>query len=43
MLRDAGFDPWIRKIPWQRACQSTPIFLPGESLGQRSMVGPGRL
>ena len=26
-----GFDPWIRKIPWRRAWQPTPLFLPGES------------
>jgi len=25
------FDPWVRKIPWRRAWQSTPVFLPGES------------
>ena len=25
-----GFDPWVRKIPWRRAWQSTPVFLPGE-------------
>ena len=23
------FDPWVRKIPWRRAWQPTPIFLPG--------------
>ena len=28
-----GFDPWVKKIPWRRAWQSTPIFLPGESHG----------
>ena len=33
------FDPWIRKIPWKRAWQPTPVFLPGESLGQRNLVG----
>ena len=33
------FDPWIRKIPWRKAWQSTPIFLPEESHGQRSLVG----
>ena len=33
------FDPWVRKIPWRRKCQSTPVFLPGESHGQRSLVG----
>ena len=26
-----GFHPWVRKIPRRKACQSTPIFLPGES------------
>ena len=35
------FDPWIRKIPWRRAQQSTSVFLPGESHGQRSLVGYG--
>ena len=25
------FDPWIRKIPWRREWQPTPVFLPGES------------
>ena len=33
------FDPWVRKIPWRRAWQPTPVFLPGESHGQRSLVG----
>ena len=33
------FDPWVRKIPWRRAWQPTPLFLPGESHGQRSLVG----
>ena len=27
-----GFDPWVRKIPWRRAWQPTPVFLPGESM-----------
>ena len=31
------FDPWVRKIPWRRAWQPTPVFLPGESHGQRSL------
>ena len=35
------FDPWIRKIPWRRAWQPTPVFLPGESHGQRSLSGYG--
>ena len=34
-----GFDPWVRKIPWRRASQPTPVFLPGGSHGQRSLVG----
>ena len=34
-----GFHPWVRKIPWRRAWQPTPVFLPGESHGQRSLVG----
>ena len=29
-----GFDPWVRKIPWRRAWQPTPVFLPGKSHGQ---------
>ena len=34
-----GFDPWVGKIPWRRAWQPTPVFLPGESQGLRSLVG----
>ena len=33
------FDLWVGKIPWSRAWQLTPIFLPGECHGQRSLVG----
>ena len=33
------FYPWVRKIPWRRQWQPTPVFLPGESCGQRSLVG----
>ena len=33
------FDPWVGKIPWRRAWQPTLVFLPGESHGQRSLVG----
>ena len=36
-----GFDPWVGKIPWRRAWQPTPVFLPGESHGQRSPMGYG--
>ena len=34
-----GFDPWVRKIPWRGAWHPTPVFLPGESHGQRNLVG----
>ena len=33
------FDPWVGKIPWRRKQQPTPVFLPGKSHGQRSLVG----
>ena len=36
-----GFDPWVEKMPWRRAWQPTPAFLPGESHGQRSLAGYG--
>ena len=32
-------DPWVRKILWRRKWQPTPVLLPGESHGQRSLVG----
>ena len=33
------FDPWVGRIPWRREWQPTPIFLPGEFHGQRSLAG----
>ena len=36
--RRPGFDPWVGKIPWRRKWQPTPVFLPGESHGLRSLV-----
>ena len=33
------FDPWVGKIPWRKECLPTPVFLPGESHGQRSLAG----
>ena len=33
------FDPWVGKIPWRRKWQPTPVFLPGEFHGQRSLAG----
>ena len=42
------FNPWVGKIPWRRAWQPTPVSLPGESHGQRSLadyswIGPKQL
>ena len=34
-----GFNPWVRKIPWRRAGQPTPVSLSGEPHGQRSLAG----
>ena len=36
--RRPGFDPWVRRIPWRKKRLPTPVFLPGESHGQRSLV-----
>ena len=36
---DLGFDSWIGKIPWRREWQPTPVFLLGDSYGQRSLMG----
>ena len=33
------FNSWVGKIPWRRAWQPIPVFLPGESHGQSSLVG----
>ena len=38
-VRDCGFGPWVRKTPWRRVWQPTPVFLPEESRGQRSLAG----
>ena len=37
--RRCGFSACVGKIPWRRAWQPTPVFLPGESHGQRSLAG----
>ena len=34
-----GFDPWAGTIPWKRAWQPTPVFLPGEFHGENSLAG----
>ena len=38
-MHENGFDPWVEKMPWRREWQRTPIFLPGEFHGQRSLIG----
>ena len=38
-MQQTWVDPWVGKIPWRRAWQSTPIFLPERFHGQRSLVG----
>ena len=35
-MQEAQFGPWVGRIPWRRAWQPTPVFLPGESHGQRA-------
>ena len=37
IMRQTQFNPWVRKIPWRRKWQPTPVFLPGEVHGQRSL------
>ena len=32
------FNSWVEKIPWRRAWQLTPVFLPGESHGQSILL-----
>ena len=39
--RRHGFNPWVGKIPCRRKWQPTPIFLPGESHGQRRLASCG--
>ena len=38
-VQETRFAPWVGKIRWRRKRQPTPVFLPGESHGQRSLVG----
>jgi len=40
-VKRCRFNLWVRKIRWRREWQPTPVFLPGESLGQRSLAGSG--
>ena len=38
-MQETWVDPWVRKMPWRRKWQSTPVFLPRKSCGQRSLEG----
>ena len=38
-VRDVGSIPGFGRFPWRRAWQPTPVFLLGESHGQRSLTG----
>ena len=38
-MQETRFDPWVGKMPWRRERPPTPVFLPGESHGQRSLAG----
>ena len=47
-MRGQGFNPWVRKIPWRRAWQPTPVFLPGrisqtEEYGSPQFMGSQRV
>ena len=37
--RTLGFNPWVRRIPWSRKWQPTPVFFPEKFHGQRSLAG----
>ena len=38
-MQETQFNPWIGKIPWRREYLPIPVFLPGDSLAQRNLVG----
>ena len=38
-VREIGLIPGSGRFPWRRASQPTPVFLPGETHGQRSLAG----
>ena len=37
--KESACSPWVRKIPWRRKWQTTPVFLPAEFYGHRNLVG----
>ena len=38
-MQETWFNLWVGKIPWRRKWLPTPLFLPGEFHGQRSLEG----
>ena len=38
-MQETQFNPWVGKMPWRREWLPTPVFLPGEFHGQRSLTG----
>ena len=38
-MQESWVDPWVGKIPWRREWLQTPVFLPGNFQGQRSLAG----
>ena len=42
-MRRLEFNPWVGKVPWRRERLPTPVFLPGEFYGQRSLAGSQRV
>ena len=39
MVKRRRFNSWVGKIPWRREWLSTPVVMPGEFHGQRSLAG----
>ena len=39
VMQEARFSFQVGKMPWRSEKQSTPVFLPRESHGQRSLAG----
>ena len=37
-MQKTRVDSWVRRISWRRKWQAAPVFLPGESHGQKSLV-----
>ena len=38
-IRDVGSVPGLGRVPWRRVGRPTPVFLSGESHGQRRLEG----